>query len=352
MKIPAAKVAAFVAKPDPAAQVILVFGPDGGLVHERANALARAIVEDPRDPFRLVHIGDKELSDDPARLSDEAAAIAFGGGQRVVRVAPARDSHAAIVKSFLDNPMGDALIVLEADSLPARSSLRKTIEAARNAAALPCYGDEGRQLGDVIRDTLAGHGLQADGEAGAFLMENLGGDRQVTRQELEKLALYAAPKDGPDRGPITLAEAAACVGDSAALTLNDLSAAVGDGDRVRTERCYRRALDEGVAPIAVLRAVARHVQALVAFGAQIAAGKAPADAARALRPPVYGPGVDVLRRQEKFIRNNNLSRVLAILDEAEIRCKSTGFPDTAICGATLSRLAGMAAAASGRPRRQ
>ncbi len=350
MKIPAAKVAAFVAKPDTAAQVILVYGPDGGLVHERANALARAVVEDPKDPFRVVHIGDKELTDDPAKLADEAAAIAFGGGRRVVRIAPARDAHAANLKSFLDNPIGDALIVLEADSLPARSTLRKTVEGASNAAALPCYADESRQLGEVVRETLTRHGLRAEDAAMAFLMENLGGDRQVTRQELEKLALFATPADDGERGPITLAEAAACIGDTAALTLNDLSAAVGDGDRVRAERCYRRALDEGVVPVQVLRALARHIQSLVAFGAQTAAGKSPADAARALRPPVYGPGVDVLRRQEKIIKNNSLSRILMLLDEAEIQCKSTGYPDTAVCGAALSRLAGLAAAA-GRPRR-
>lgn len=352
MKIPAAKVAAFVAKPDPAAQLILVYGPDGGLVHERADALARAVVEDSKDPFRIAHIGDKALSDDPARLADEAAAIAFGGGRRVVRIAPARDAHAATVKSFLDHPAGDALIILESDALPSRSTLRKAVEGAANAAALPCYGDEGRQLGQVIRDTLGQHGLRADDEAAAFLMENLGGDRQVTRQELEKLALYAASADGAERGPITLAEAAACVGDTAALTLNDLSAAVGDGDRARAERCYRRALDEGVSPIAVLRAVSRHVQALAAFDAQTAGGKSAVEAARALRPPVFGPGVDVLRRQQNIIRNNRLSKFLSLLNEAEIQCKSTGYPDAAVCGATLSRLAGLAVAGSGaRPRR-
>jgi DNA polymerase-3 subunit delta len=351
MKIPAAKVAAFVAKPDPAAQLVLVYGPDAGLVHERANALAAQVVEDPKDPFRIVHIGDKELSDDPARLADEAAAIAFGGGRRVVRVAPARDGHASTVKSFLDHPVGDALIVLEADALPSLITLRKTVEGSGNGAALPCYGDEGRQLGQVIRDTLAQYGLSADSAAGAFLMENLGGDRQVTRQELEKLALFAVPPDGGERGPITLAEAAECIGDTAALTLNDLSAAVADGDRVRAERCYRRALDEGVAPIAVLRALARHMQSLVAFSTSMAAGKSPVEAARSLRPPVFGPGVQVLQRQEKLLKNNRLSQVLALLDEAEIRCKSTGMPDTAVCGQALARLTALAGADAGRRRR-
>jgi DNA polymerase-3 subunit delta len=347
MRIAAAKVGAFVARPDPAARVLLIYGPDAGLVRERADILARSVVEDPKDPFRIAHISDKELADDPARLADEAAAIAFGGGRRVVRVAPVRDAHAATVKSFLDHPVGDALIVLEAESLNSRSSLRRAVESAANAAALPCYADEGRQLGQVIQETLARDGLSADREATAFLMANLGGDRQVTRQELEKLALYAAPADGAGRGPITLAEAAACIGDTAALTLNDLSAAVADGDRARVERCYRRALDEGVTPVAVLRALARHVQTLMAFGAQVAAGKRPEDAGRALRPPVYGRNVDTLFRQEKLIKNNKLTRMLAILDEAEIRCKSTGIPDAAMCGEALSRLATLAGASDG-----
>jgi len=51
--IKAADVDAFVARPDSARPVVLVFGPDAGLVSERVNALVKSSVDDPNDPFAL-----------------------------------------------------------------------------------------------------------------------------------------------------------------------------------------------------------------------------------------------------------------------------------------------------------
>ena len=50
----------FVARPDPARPIVLVFGPDAGLVRERVEALVHAAVDDPKDPFQLARIdGDR-----------------------------------------------------------------------------------------------------------------------------------------------------------------------------------------------------------------------------------------------------------------------------------------------------
>ena len=52
MKLGGAQVERFLARPDPARPVTLVYGPDEGLVRERVERLIRAVLEDPRDPFR------------------------------------------------------------------------------------------------------------------------------------------------------------------------------------------------------------------------------------------------------------------------------------------------------------
>jgi DNA polymerase-3 subunit delta len=49
--VKAADVEAFIARPDPSRPVVLVFGPDAGLVSERVNALVKASVDDANDPF-------------------------------------------------------------------------------------------------------------------------------------------------------------------------------------------------------------------------------------------------------------------------------------------------------------
>src|SRR3954465_7329770 len=76
----------FVARPDPARSVVLVFGPDAGLVSERVDAIVRASVDDPADPFALVRLDGDALASDPARLIDEAPPVPLFGGRRAIRV--------------------------------------------------------------------------------------------------------------------------------------------------------------------------------------------------------------------------------------------------------------------------
>jgi len=59
--VKAADVEAFVARLDPARPVVLIFGPDAGLVSERANAVVAASVDDPNDPFALVRLDGEDL---------------------------------------------------------------------------------------------------------------------------------------------------------------------------------------------------------------------------------------------------------------------------------------------------
>jgi DNA polymerase-3 subunit delta len=72
---------AFLARPDPGRPIILLYGPDAGLVRERADALLASAVDDPTDPFSLVRLDGDELAAEPSRLVDEAMTIPLFGGR-------------------------------------------------------------------------------------------------------------------------------------------------------------------------------------------------------------------------------------------------------------------------------
>jgi len=343
VKVAATRADAFVGRPDPKIAAVLLYGPDRGLVRERAETLARAVVDDPADPFRAVDLGAADLKGDPARLADEAAAVSLGGGRRLVRVREAGDAMAGLFSAFLAVARAEnALVVAEAGDLAKRSALRRAFEDAANAAAVPCYVDDARSLSAVIAETLGAHGLRAAPDALAFLAGNLGADRSVTRAELEKLALYMG---GP--GTITLADAAACVGDSAATSLDDVVFAAGAGDLAALDRALARAFGEGIAPVSLLRAAGRHFQRLHWLRGQMAAGRGVEQAVAALRPPVLFLHADALKAQARRWPADRLARVLAILLDAELDCKTTGMPDGAVCSRALMRIAQAARAGRG-----
>ena len=82
----ASDVDAFVARPDTARPVVLIYGPDSGLVSERAQAIVRVSVDNPDDPFSLVRIEGDDLSGNPLRLVEEANTIPLFGGRRAIWV--------------------------------------------------------------------------------------------------------------------------------------------------------------------------------------------------------------------------------------------------------------------------
>src|ERR1700716_2446707 len=94
----AGDIARFVARPDPGKPVALIFGPDAGLVRERTDALIRAAVEDPRDPFALALIDGDTLAEAPERLLEEAHTVPLFGGRRAVWVKAGGKNFTAAVK--------------------------------------------------------------------------------------------------------------------------------------------------------------------------------------------------------------------------------------------------------------
>jgi DNA polymerase-3 subunit delta len=199
----ASEVDAFLARPDPARPVALVFGPDAGLVSERVNALIKASVDDVNDPFSLVRLEAEELSANPARLVEEAQTIPLFGGRRAVWAKAVSRNIAPAVEAVLALPTSECRVVIEAGDLRRNAPLRVVCERAKNAAALPCYADTERDLARLI-DT-------------EMLIPLLGGDRAASRNELRKLALYAR-----GRGEIDVDDVTAVVSDASALALDDL----------------------------------------------------------------------------------------------------------------------------------
>lgn len=301
---------------------------------ERAEGLARTVVEDLGDPFRIADLSGDTIADDPARLADEAAAIAMTGGRRVVRVRDAGNDTASAFESFLDHPMGDALIVVEGGELDGRSALRKLFEKADNAAAIACYRDEGRDLAAVVRETLQRETVKIADDALAWLVDRLGGDRLVTRGEIEKLALYVGTGN-----TATLEDARALVGNSAEIGFDDLANAVAGGDVAELERARTKLESEGIPAVAQLRAVQRHFTRLHLCAGMIAGGRDEKGAMMALRPPVFWKEEARFRSQLKRWNQAKLSAALARLLQAEIECKSAGAPSELVAARCLMSLA-------------
>lgn len=334
VKIASGRADSFSRKPDPQICAALIYGPDSGLVRERAENLIKAVAGSLDDPFRTRELTLAELKADPALLRDEANALSLSGGRRAVNLRNAGDSIASLFAELLgDGQKGGALVVLEAGNLTPRSSLRLLFEEHAAAAALPCYLDDEATLTDVIESSLRQRGLAATPDALEFLASQLGGDRLVTRGELDKLALYAAGQTS-----VSLEDAEACIGDSSERGVDDLAAAMTAGDQGLVDRTYGRVLHEGANPIQVLRLIQRHFDRMHVVAGKTAAGGNLDMVIKSLRPPVFFKAVAPFKAALRNWPVAKIGQAMELLLKAEMDCKTTGMPSELICARVLMQI--------------
>jgi DNA polymerase III subunit delta len=257
----------FIARPDPARPIILLYGPDAGLVRERADALIASAVDDPNDPFSLVKLDGDELAAEPSRLVDEAMTVPLFGGRRAIRVRAGSRSFASGVETLAGMSVRDCRIVIEAGDIRPDSPLRKACERATSAVAIGCYPDTERDLAKLIDDELRIAGLRIAQDARASLMTLLGGDRQASRNELRKLTLFAHGE-----GEVTLGHVIAVVADASEMKLDPIvdGAFGGKPDLVESE--FGKAMVAGTYPGIIISAAQRHAAWLHKSALTVASG--------------------------------------------------------------------------------
>ena len=334
MKVKPRDIAAKVKSVGTGVRAVLVFGRDEGLARERADMISKQIAPDLTDPFQVARPTVADIKEHPSLILDELSAISMMGGRRLVRIDGAGAESTDAVKLALEGAQGDGLLVITAGDLKPTSSLRKTMEAGKNTLAIACYEDNSRDLMGLVQSVLADAGLTATQDAVAYLVDNLGGDRMVSRGELDKLVLYK----GKEGGPVTIADAEACVGDTAALGLNQIAEAVTAGDLKRLEKLLERASTAGENPVAILRTIQNRMMRIHLARGYMEQGMSAGEAIGKLRPPVFFGERDRFTAEVNRWRTRRVEQALEILLEAELDCKTTGNPADVICARALLRL--------------
>lgn len=299
--------AGFLRSPDPSVTAILFFGTDDGLVAERAFVLAKTVAARETPPGEIIRIEEADLDGDPDRLAVELQTMPMFGGRKVVRTSTGRRVNALTLKPLVEGGTLAATLIVEAGNLRADEALRLMFEKSATAAAIACYPDEMRDLEALTREVLADAKLEITPAAREALLSRLGADRALSRNEIEKLALYAHGK-----GRIEIDDVEAVVGDAAELAIDRVVAAAATGDASLALVELDRAVAAGENAQGIVLAVQRYVQRLHRIRAAMDAGRTLDDVIRSLRPPVYFKTRPVL---EAHCRSWNLRR----LDEAQAR---------------------------------
>jgi DNA polymerase-3 subunit delta len=327
---------AFLKSPDRGIGAVLLYGPDAGLVTERAIGLARTVASRESPPGEIVSIEDTDLEDDSGRLAVELQTVPMFGGRKIVRTRLGRRINVLLLRPLIEQGPLAGFLIVEAGALRPDESVRPVFEAASIAAAIPCYADTEQDLGRLAADVLGAAGLHIAPGVRELLVSRLGADRILSRGEIEKLALYAH-----GQAEVTADDVLAIVGDASDLQLDRIPEAAASGDGVRAAIDADRALAAGDAPQAIVLATQRYFFRLHRLRAAIDGGRRPEDALRGMRPPLPPKVQDVLARQTRMWTTPRLTAAMGDIAATVAATRQTGALDDLLVERLLLRLAMM-----------
>ncbi|MFL5065260.1 MAG: DNA polymerase III subunit delta [Xanthobacteraceae bacterium] len=330
-----AEVDAFVARPT--RPVVLVFGPDLGLVRERAEAIIRASVDDPRDPFGLVRLDGDELAGDPMRLVDEAQTVPLFGGRRAVHLRVGARNIMAGVEALLAIEISDCRVVIEAGDLKRNAPLRVACERAKSAAVVACYADSERDLGRLVDEEMRAADLSIAADARAALVPLLGSDRRASLMEIRKLVLYAHGER-----TVELDDVLAVVADASSLALDRVVDLAFAGRHGEVEAELGKTRTAGTAPGSIVMAAVRQVAQLHKARLAIEGGASLEQVMSEARPPVHFTRRTLVEAALKSWSSARLERSMAQLAAAALEARRQPAVADAIAHRALMSIAGAA----------
>jgi DNA polymerase-3 subunit delta len=322
VKIPPADTDRFLQRLDNA-QAVLFYGPNQTLLQQRLQMALKTWLPQGDDGFNLTTITPDQLKSTPTLIGDELATLSFFGGRKVIIFKDADDKHAPLIKGALDGHDTEHRLIVLAGELSPRSPLRAWSEEAKNAAALPCYDFEARDIARILQQQAQGKQVKLDRDAVDMLSQLLGTQAEMIPNTLDKLIDYA----GTVPATITGDMVRLCCVDQVEATADDIIQHVMDGDVRGLQRQIGSYYAAGESSVGLLRIMQNYLYRLQMAQVLIAKGSSPDQALGQLKPPVFFKQKPLFTRHLQRWPLRKLEQGLQGLMETEGQCKQSGAPD-------------------------
>ena len=300
-------------------RLLLLHGYDPAGSADAADRICRALA-DPANPAGLERFTGDQVAADPQALVAAVSGFSMFGGQTLVRVDGADEKTLPALVAALEAPAGNPLILVAA-GLKKTSGLLTMAGRTAGTAVIESRSLAPAQMAGLVREMAAQLGMRCEQGAAMALVEATGGDRQLLRCELQKLALYldATPEhvqpldlsavaavsagvDGFDHGGLVMA---ALAGQSADMVSALAQMPSGEG-------------------VVALRLLAGRLATLAEMRVRVDAGSGPEGAVDAARPPVFWKDKPVYVAALRRWTSRGLAAALRAVLKAEVALKARG----------------------------
>ncbi len=307
----------------------LIYGPDQGLVNERAIQLSKTLAakaEKKNGAAEQIQILNDDLATNPERLALDLKTISMFGERKILRVAAGPSLSIPALETLLKETPFESDLIIEAGDLKKTAKLRKIFESGKTTAAIPCYTDTTAALRSLIAEVLSSASLSIDRETEQHLLSKLGADRALSRKELEKIALYASGKQ-----TVSIADIDNILTDMSEIAMDQIIAQTLLGNPGPAISQLKRAISTGLNPAPIFLNLLRQLEQLHKGALAVSHGQTIATVAKSQRPPLFFERRDNFIKQLNIWQEDHLSHAINKVQDVMGRARRRNNPTLEIC---------------------
>ena len=304
-------------KPDPQMAGLLLYGVNPARIQKKKNEFINALLGlNANEEMRLTIISTTDLRKEPNLLIDAMKAQGFFPGRRCILVENASDRFTTLIQSVLmEWKHGDAHILLTANLLSPRSSLRKLFEDANNVYIAPIFDDppsQGEVIAEIKRYNLPD--IEKDAlEQLLYLGQSLSPDE--FSQTLEKISLYKLSNSSP----LTYNDIKELAPYVIEAGIEEATNIVAEGRTSEVGPLLRKLESQGIHLVHICVSTTAHFKKLYRASND---SNGPEIGIRNLKPPVPFNKSARLVRQVKSWNATKLSHAISLLSNLDIELRS------------------------------
>ena len=300
-------------------KIILLYGQDAGLINQYLLDIKSNFFPQQIEEGQYIQLFEEDIKEEPSVILEQALSVSlFGDTKKLIVVKEAKDYLTKIIKDYITYNHNDILLVLIASELTASSSLRKLCEQEDIIATIACYLDSNITLRQYIIDVIKNNQYTIDNDSINYLVNNLGNDRSITKNELDKLMLYTYNKKS-----ILLQDVLDVVASSESVYLDKLIYSFFNNQKQEAYK-YLLILLEDNHSVVIIRTLINHVQKIMLAKSYCLTTDID-NAIKYMKPPIFFSHITSFKQQVNKIDNNTLQTLLNDLLYIEIQAKTISY---------------------------
>ena len=288
----------------------LIHGQDRGKVNEKSLEIIKKLNFLNQNSLEIINFDSDEFYKSENYFYDLVYQRSFFSKTTLIRInLDLFKSEKDILKALENLDINKAnYIIIESKYLSKNSLITSLFKKNNTYALITCY-QEANVKQSIIK-YMKLYSLSLDDYSLNYLIEKFGNDTLITKNEIQKLALYSNGEK------VNYAKTLEAIGDNSLISLNELTDSIGIEKKVKINYLYEKTLNLGLNYIVFLRSISRHLKIILEAKSNNLKN------ASDIKPLIHFSRHTKINQQIQNISIMQLKKYLVQAYELEIACKN------------------------------